>query len=222
MAIVELHAEPRRIRGKKVRFMRREGTIPANVYGRGSDSLQVQVDAVEMGKLLSEHGTGGIIALNLTGEKHPKSVLVREVQRDPLTDNVLHVDFQQISMAEEVKVTVPLVLVGESPAVKAKAGMLLQVVYDLEVRGQARQIPEKIEVDISDLAEAEQAVLLRDISLGEGLVASADPDEVVVKVEPPRVMVEEEVVPVAEEEVAEAAPAEAVEAEPETQDQEGE
>ncbi len=216
MATVELHAEPRRIRGKKVRFMRREGTIPANVYGRGSDSMQVQVDAMEMGKLLSEHGTGGIIALSLTGEKHPKSVLVREIQRDPLTDNVLHVDFQQVSMSEEVKVSVPLVLVGESPAVKAKAGILLQVVYNLEIRGQARQIPEKIEVDISDLIEAEQAVHLRDISLGEGLAASADLDGVVAKVEAPRVAVEEEVVP-----VEEAAPVEAAETELGTQEQEG-
>ena len=216
MATVELHAEPRRIRGKKVRFMRREGTIPANVYSRGSDSMQVQVDAMEMGKLLSEHGTGGIIALSLTGEKHPKSVLVREIQRDPLTDNVLHVDFQQVSMSEEVKVSVPLVLVGESPAVKAKAGILLQVVYNLEIRGQARQIPEKIEVDISDLIEAEQAVHLRDISLGEGLAASADLDGVVAKVEAPRVAVEEEVVP-----VEEAAPVEAAETELGTQEQEG-
>jgi large subunit ribosomal protein L25 len=179
--------------------------------------MQVQVDAMEMGRLLSEHGTGGIIALSLTGEKHPKSVLVREIQRDPLTDNVLHVDFQQVSMSEEVRVSVPLVLVGESPAVKAKAGILLQVVYNLEIRGQARQIPEKIEVDISDLIEAEQAVHLRDISLGEGLAASADLDGVVVKVEAPRVAVEEEVVP-----VEEATSVEATETELGTQEQEGE
>ncbi|MEW6033572.1 MAG: 50S ribosomal protein L25 [Chloroflexota bacterium] len=214
MAIVELRAQPRRVMRKKVRFLRREGTIPANVYGRGANSMPLQLDAVEVERLLAQHGSGGIISLRVEGEKHPRSAVLREVQRDALTGGLIHVDLQQVSMAEELKVEVPVVLVGEARLTKASAGVVIQTANTLMVKCLPRQIPERIEANIGELAEPGQAVHVRDLVLGEGVVVLADPEEVVVKVVAARIEEEKPAVVAEEVPTAEVA-AEAAEAKPE-------
>lgn len=200
MATLELHAQPRKIAGKKVRFLRRIGTIPANLYGKGDGPMALQVDAAEAEKLLSEHGTGGIISLKLDGEKHPRNAVIREVQRDALTGGLLHVDMQQVSMAEEIKVEVPLVLVGEAKLSRSAAGAVILLVNNLSLRCLPRFIPERVQIDISGLTEPGQAIHLKDINLGEGVNAMADPEEVLVKVVATRVEIPEK--PVAAEAAA--------------------
>ncbi|MBI2857373.1 MAG: 50S ribosomal protein L25 [Chloroflexi bacterium] len=190
MATLELHAQARRVLGKKVRFLRRQGTIPANLYSKGTNSMPMQVDTGDLEKLLSHHGGGGIISLKLEGEKHPRSVVVRELQRDALTGGLIHVDLQQVSMAEEIKVEVPVVLIGEAKLAKTTAATVIQTVNSLMVRCLPRQIPEQIEVDISGFTEPGQAIHLKDLKLGEGVVALADPEEALAKVVAARIEVE--------------------------------
>ncbi len=182
MATVELNAQSRRTAGKKVRFLRREGTIPANLYARGTNSLPIQLDLLDLQKVLSQHSTGGVISLKLTGEKHPRNVVVREVQRDALTDGLIHVDFQQVSLTEALKVEVPIVLTGEARLPKSSNAVVIQTLNNLLVKGLPKQIPERIVVDISGFDDAGQAIHVRDLNLGEGVTALVDGGEVVVKV----------------------------------------
>ncbi|MBI2858569.1 MAG: 50S ribosomal protein L25 [Chloroflexi bacterium] len=192
MAAIELSAQPRKTFGKKVRFVRREGTIPANLYARGANSMALQLDLADLQKVLSQRGTGGLISLKLTGEKHPRNVIVREVQRDALTDGPIHIDFQQVSLTETLKVEVPIMLTGEAKLPKSSNAVVIQTLNNVVLKGLPKQIPEKIVVDISPFTEAGQAIHVRDLELGEGVSSLVDGDEVVVKVVAARMEVVEE------------------------------
>ena len=129
-----------------------------------------------------------------------KSVLVRGVQKDARTGDLLHVDFYQVRMAEAVRVDVPIVLVGEAPALRSKENMLAQELNSLTIECLPDQIPSSLELDVGSLTEAEQAIRVKDIELAEGVVALQDPEHIVVKITArPAEIVEEVVV---EEEVA--------------------
>ena len=209
---IELHAQSRRTMGKKVRFVRREGVIPANLYSRGTNSLPIQLDGAEIQKILSQHGTGGVIALKLTGEKHPRNVIVREVQRDALTDGLIHVDFQQVSLTEEIKVQVRIVLTGEAKLPKSSNAVVVQTMNSIMLKGLPKQIPEKIAVDISGFNDAGQSIRVKDLSLGKDVTPLADSDDVVVKVVAARIEAVVEEKPAAAVEAAAAEAAEGAEA----------
>jgi len=205
---IELSAQSRRTMGKKVRFVRREGVIPANLYSRGANSLPIQLDGAEIQKILSQHGTGGVIALRLTGEKHPRNVVVREVQRDALTDGLIHVDFQQVSLTEEIKVQVRIVMTGEAKLPKSSNAVVIQTMNSIMLRGLPKHIPEKIAVDISGLNDAGQSIHVKDLGLDKDISLMTDPDDIVVKVVASRIEAVVEVKPAA---AVEAAAAEAAE-----------
>ena len=204
---IELSAQSRRTMGKKVRFVRREGVIPANLYSRGADSLPIQLDGAEIQKILSQHGTGGVIALKLTGEKHPRNVVVREVQRDALTDGLIHVDFQQVSLTEEIKVQVRIVMTGEAKLPKSSNAVVIQTMNSIMLRGLPKHIPEKIAVDISGLNDAGQSIHVKDLGLDKDISLMTDPDDIVVKVVASRIEAVVEEKPAAAAEPAEGAEA---------------
>ena len=204
---IELSAQSRRTMGKKVRFVRREGVIPANLYSRGADSLPIQLDGAEIQKILSQHGTGGVIALKLTGEKHPRNVVVREVQRDALTDGLIHVDFQQVSLTEEIKVQVRIVMTGEAKLPKSSNAVVIQTMNSIMLRGLPKQIPEKIAVDISGLNDAGQSIHVKDLGLDKDITLMTDPDDIVVKVVASRIEAVVEEKPAAAAETTEGAEA---------------
>jgi large subunit ribosomal protein L25 len=187
---IELSAQSRRTMGKKVRFVRREGVIPANLYSRGADSLPIQLDGAEIQKILAQHGSGGLITLKLTGEKHPRNVVVREVQRDALTDGLIHVDFQQVSLTEEIKVLVRIAMTGEAKLPKSSNAVVIQTMNSIALRGLPKHIPEKIIVDISSLNDAGQTIRVKDLGLDKDVTVMADPDEIIVKVVASRIEVE--------------------------------
>lgn len=189
---IELIADSRKTSGKKVRFLRRGGVVPANLYSRGTRSLAIQLDGEQIQEILSQHGTGGVIALTLSGEKHPRSVVVRDVQRNALTDSLIHVDFQQVKMTEEIKVEVRIVLTGEAKLPKSSNAVVIQTLNRIQLRCLPKNIPEKIIVDISGLNDAGQAIHVKDLKLGEGVILMVDEDEVVVKVVAARVEAVEE------------------------------
>lgn len=217
MANPSLKVEERVILGKKVARLRRQGVTPANIYGHGLDSKAVQVPTPELLRLLKETSRNAIIELTVGGEPGSRPVMIRSVQRDPVTHEILHVDFYQVSLKEKMRAEVPVHLVGESPAVKDLGGILLQEVETLTVRALPTDIPAAIEVDVSGLTELEQSLHVGQLPRSDRYEILADPDVVVVKVEAPRLAAEAEEVPV--EEAVEAAVEEAAEAEEEEEEE---
>jgi len=143
-----------------------------------------------------------LISLGIEGDKQPKTVFIREIQRDALTDQLLHVDFYQVRKTEKIKVDVPIVLVGEAPAMKEKGRNLMHGVTSLSIECLPDKLPPQIEVDLSQLEEVEQAIYVRDITLSPDITVMTDPDQLVVKVSEVRVEVEEVVEEVVAEEEA--------------------
>ncbi|HIE17464.1 MAG TPA: 50S ribosomal protein L25 [Dehalococcoidia bacterium] len=183
MKRLELEASKREVLGKKVRFLRRQGLIPANIYGHGINSIPVQLDAKSLKQLLANTGTTDLISLKITGSKTPVRVLVRDVQRNPLTDELLHVDFYQVEMTERIKVEVPLVFIGEAPVLdRVKGTSLLHLVDSLYIEALPDDLPHSLEVDLSLLKEADDAIYVKDIQIGDGITLLSDPEQMVVKV----------------------------------------
>lgn len=191
MANPSLKVEERVVLGKKVARLRRQGLTPANIYGHGIDSKAVQVPTPELRRLLKETSRNAIIELSVGGEPASRPVMIRSVQRDPVTHQILHVDFYQVSLKEKMRAEVPVHLVGESPAVTDLGGILLQEVETLTVRALPMDIPAAIEVDVSGLTELEQSLHVGQLPKSERYEILADPDVVVVKVAAPRLAAEE-------------------------------
>ena len=122
---IALEVTSREILGKKVRFLRRQGVTPVHLFGHGIESMSLQCDTATLRHALAEAGRTRLISLKIASEKEPRNVVVREVQTEPRTGESLHVDFYQVKMTEQVRVEVPIVLVGESPALKFKENMLV-------------------------------------------------------------------------------------------------
>jgi len=191
MRKLELEVLKRDITGKKVRFLRRGGLIPCNVYGHGIDSVPVQVDARKLGHVLARAGGTDLISLKIGDSATAKKVIIREVQRNPMTREPIHVDFYQVKMTEKLKAEVPLVFVGEAPALKLKNMALLHAITSLQIEALPDDLPHNIEVDISVLAEAEQAIHVKDIKIGKKITVHSDPEQMVIKVAEARKQVEE-------------------------------
>lgn len=216
---VELNVSPRPVLGKKVKRLRREGIIPANVYGRALDSVAIQVARDDLVRVVRTAGRNEIIYLRLDGEE-PRPTFVRQIQRNPVTDAILHVDFYQISLVEKVRIEVPLALVGTAPAEQTYGGTLLHSLDSITVEGLPTDIPSVIEVEVSGLEEIDAAIHVGELSVPDQVTVLSDPEVVVAKIAPPHVEkeVEEEVVA---EEVAEAAPEEGAEEPAAEGDEEG-
>ena len=198
---IELKVTSREILGKKVRFLRRQGVIPVHLYGPGIESMALQCDTTELQRVLDEAGKTQLISLKIDNEKKPRTVVVHEVQIEPQTGESLHVDFYQVKMAEKVKVEIPVVLVGEAPALKLKENMLVQELNTLSVECLPAKIPPSVELDLNSLTESEQAVRVKDIELDREVTVLNDPELVMVKISVRRVEKVEEPVIAEEEEV---------------------
>ena len=190
--------------GKKTRFLRRQGITPAHLYGHDVKSVALQCDTDNLQDLIAHAGRTRLINLVIDGEK-PKSVFVREIQRDAISRELLHVDFYQVKRTEKIAVDVPIVLVGEAPAMKFKGRMIVHGINSLSVECLPTDVPPQIEIDITQLEEAEQAVQVKDIVLNPEITVHADPEQLVVKISEVAVKEEVEEVPVVEEAVAEEA-----------------
>lgn len=147
---ITLQATPRTMLGREVRVLRREGKVPANVYGKNQPSTAVTLNQKEFSKLYSNAGETTLIDLSIEGEKAGRPVLIREVSRHPVTNAIVHVDFQQVSLKEKVTAMIPVESMGESEAVKG--GAVLVVVHsELEVEALPTDLPEQFEIDLSKL-----------------------------------------------------------------------
>ena len=198
-----LEVAHRDVMRKKTRFLRRQGITPVHLFGHNVESLALQSDTAELQRIIAHAGMTRPISLKLGGDKHPKSVLIREIQRDPVNRQLLHVDFYQVRKGEKIKVDVPIVLVGEAPAVKTKGRMLTHSITSLSLECLPDRLPSQIEVDLSSLEEVGQAIHVRDIVLDPEITLITDPDQLVVKISEARVEKVEEVAEVAAEEEVE-------------------
>ncbi|KPL03948.1 MAG: hypothetical protein AMJ73_04985 [candidate division Zixibacteria bacterium SM1_73] len=193
-----LKAKARDKFGKEhVKKLRRKGVIPAVVYGAEISPLPLEVEAKSFHALLrSGLGENVIITLNIDDPKNgDKKVLIREIQRDPVWGNILHIDFQQISLTKKLTINVPVHLVGTPLGVQQDGGILQHVLRELEVECLPTDIPEKIEVDVSNLKIGD-SIHVGDIKL-EGAELLSDPQGSIVSVVPPTIFKEPEVAPAA-------------------------
>jgi len=173
--------------------MRRAGRVPGVVYGRGLEPVSVSVDTRELATFLRTSADGAaLVDLTLTGngDGQPRLCLVKEVQRDPVTRRPLNVDFLNISLDEEIAVTVPVVGEGE-PIGVTEGGILEQALRQLSISCLPTAIPDEIRIDISGLAIG-QALHVSDLGIPEGVTVEADPEEMVVRVSAPAMIEEEE------------------------------
>jgi large subunit ribosomal protein L25 len=210
MEQIELKAEKRSVSGKKVRFLRRDGIIPLHLFGHAIESMSLQTDSSQIHKVLSQAGRTRLINLKVGRATKPRNVMVREVQKDPIGGFLLHVDLYEVSMTEKIRLEIPIVLVGESAALKISENMLYQDMNTLSVECLPDKIPDKIEVDLGAIKEVDQAIRVKDIQLVDVTILN-EPELVIAKVSlRPAERVEEEA-PKAEAVAAEGAEGEAAE-----------
>jgi len=174
----------KREENQKPERLRKEGKIPAVFYGRKEASTPVAVIAREFDTVFRAAGESTIITLEGVGE--PKEALIHDVDVHPVTGAVRHADFYVIEKGKKLTVDVPLVFVGESPAVKDLGGVLVKVIHELEIEALPKDLPHEITVDISSLVDFEGQVVVGDLALPEGVVATLDGDEVVAMVSEPK------------------------------------
>jgi len=193
MEQILLNAEPRKMMGKKVKDLRRQGYVPAVMYGHRTEPVSLQVTERELRQVLREAGSNRLITLSVAGMAEPRMVLVRDLQRDSISHAMVHVDLYEVIMTEKLTAEVPIVLVGEARPVKAAEGLLLHGLDTIEVECLPGNLPESIQVDLSQLTAIGQAILVRDLKVGEGIEILSERDEVVVKILPLEAEVIEEV-----------------------------
>lgn len=205
-----LAAKNREVTGKAVSRLRHDGLLPAVVYGRGIDSANVSVDAHEFELLRRHTGPNALVDLSVDGKK-ARPVLINHVQVHPVHRRPLHADLFLVRMTEELTVDVPLVAIGESTAVSEMGGTLLHQTETVRIRALPDHLPQSIEYSIESLIDFEAAIHVRDLTVPDDVTLLTDPDEVVAKVQQPRVEVEEEPVAADEGEAAEGEAAEGAE-----------
>lgn len=193
-----LNSAKRTVIGRKVKSLRKQGLVPANVFGKKVKSLALSVKSLDFRKVFSKAGATGIIYLEIEGEKEARPVLVSSVQKSPLKGTLLHIDFRQVDLTQKVKAEVPIKITGESPAIKDKGGVLVAVLSKVTVEALPADLPEVLEVSIQGLAEIGQSVHVSDINIDKSKVKieAADGETVAIIQEPKKEEVE--VKPVAE------------------------
>ena len=191
MEEVLLQVSKRDVVGKQVKTLRRDGLLPAILYGRGISSIPISINSREANKILSAITSSSLVVLDIDGDKH--TTLVREKQRDPVTGEVLHMDFYEVSMTEKLRTNVGLEFQGESPAVKELMGVLVTVMESLEIECLPQDLPNLIVADLSTLEEIGDSLYVRDISLPPNVELISDIDGLVVVISPPAVEEIEEV-----------------------------
>ncbi len=202
MEIIELKAQVRKETGKgKAKQLRAKGLLPANLYGHKVEATVISIDDREFGKLMNtQAGSHVILRLLLDDNTSGPTVMVKEIQRDAIRDNLLHVDFLSVALDEKITTTVPISVVGDSIGIR-EGGLVQHGLWDLQVEALPTDLPDHIEVDITELNIGD-ALHARDIQIPDELTLITSLDDIVLSIIPP-VVYKEEVVEAVEEEVEE-------------------
>lgn len=203
MSELILNAEHREVTGKKVKVLRRQGYLPAVLYGVGIESIPIKLDLKEASKVISAAGRSTLVMLKIGKKQH--QVLVRETQRQVIRRGLEHVDFLKVAMDVAIRAEVPIEFVGEAPAVRDLGGVLVTELVEIEIESLPTDLPDRITVDLELLAEITDTIKVGDLSFGEGVEVITSPDDVITRViyqveeEIVEEELEEEVIPTEEE-----------------------
>lgn len=182
---IKLNSTIRETVGKGVGALRREGSVPAVMYGRNKKATNLKVDALEFNRVLKEAGKSSIVELTIEGDGK-KNILIHDLQYNALTEEPTHADFYEVSMTEKITATVPLVFVGDSKAVIDLGGSLTTNLSELEIECLPGDLPHEIEVDVTVLETFENTIHVKDIILPSGVETKEDLDTTVASVDAPR------------------------------------
>ena len=200
--MLELSAKIRKEVGKKVKSLRAEDKLPAILYGPKIKNIPLELDYESFKKVYREAGGSSLISLKIEGKKETYQVLIHDIQKDPLDDKFLHIDFFQPSLKEKVEAKVPLVFEGEAEAVKKLGGTLLKNITEVEVKALPQNLPHEIRVKIDRLKTFEDHIKILDLEVSREVEILKNAEEIVVSVVPPE-KVEEELEKPIEEKVEE-------------------
>lgn len=175
-----LVAEKRTLLGKKVKKLRREGLLPANVYGKGLASIALQVKTDDFKDIYKQVGETGIVDLKVDDSTKP--VLIKNLQMHFKSHTLLHADFYQVNLKEKIKAMIPVTTAGEPKAVAENAGILLHTLSEVEVEALPDNLPEHLEVSVEHLAEVGDSVTVGDIKAPEGVTILTDPHQTVANI----------------------------------------
>ncbi len=175
-----LKVEKRTVLGKKIKKLRQEGLLPANVYGKGMKSVALQVPLKDFTPVYEAAHETGLVDLSYESETVP--VLIHNVQINPRTQTPLHVDFFKVNLSEKITAKIPVVSVGEPKAVTDKIGLLEQPVMELEVEALPTDLPENVEVNVEGMATVDEQILVNDLKLPSGVTVLSEPSQVVFKI----------------------------------------
>ena len=177
--MITIPVERRTVRGKQVKKLRESGGLPAVVYGKKEASRPIVLSLQKFMNVWKEAGESTVVSL--TDEQGSViDALIHDVDVEPLTGKVRHVDFYAFEKGQKVQVTVPLEFIGVAPAVKERGGMLVKVLHELEIEAEPTKLPQHIEVDISSLINFDSQIIIGDLVLPEGVTATADAEDIVV------------------------------------------
>ena len=178
MEKVIIQAEKRDVIGKKVKALRREGKLPAVIYGYGIDPVSIVLDEREASRTLAKASSSTLVTIELEGKQYP--TLVREKQLDFIRNSIIHVDFLAVSMTEKLTASVAVHIEGHAPAVKEYGAILVTGLTELEVECLATDLPERFTVDVSSLTEISSGIFVKDVVAPENVEILSDPEEMIV------------------------------------------
>ncbi len=183
MEKTKLKAETRDIVGRKVKALRKQGFVPAVVYGHDFKPISIQVLRKDFEKVYTEAGESSIVYLNIGDQDYP--TIIHDVMLDPVTDKFLHADFYKVRLDEKITANIHLNFVGESPAVKDSDGILVKNISEIEVEGFPQDLPNQIDVDISTLKNFGDQISIEDLAISDKLKITNESDALVVLVQEP-------------------------------------
>lgn len=186
MDVVSVKLFPREVTGKKVATLRRKGVVPVHLYGGEAPSLTLQVESPVLRKVLPQVGTNKPVSVQVEGRPGEDICFVREVQRHPVTEDFVHVDFLRVDVTKKVTALVPVVYVGEPPAVRNLNGVLIQALPSIEVEALPMRMPGSIQVDVSILDTFDKSIHIRDLVVSSDVAILASPDDLIARVAPPK------------------------------------
>ncbi len=191
-AEVILHVERRSVLGKRVKRLRRDGWIPGNLYGRGRESQSIQTADSEVRRVFSAVDRNAVVPIAIDGAEDTIPVVLREVQRHPVSRQILHMDFYEVDLTRRIHSEARLVLIGSSEA-ESRGGTVVQSLEHVVLEALPTEMPSVLEVDVSGLDDFGQSVLVRDLALPDGVESLTDDTVAVATVLAPRVAEEDEV-----------------------------
>ncbi len=177
--MITLNAKTRTILGRLTNKLRMQDIVPAVVYGPGEKNASIEVNLKEFLKVLKVAGESSLIELSIDDKKEKRSVLIHEIQRDPITGSPIHIDFFQASLKEEVEVAIPLVFEGISFAVKDLGANLVKNFTEIEVKALPQNLPHEIKVDLTLLKNIGDHILIKDLKVASNVEILKKPEEII-------------------------------------------